>query len=441
MSAVAALALLQVVQAPVAVAEPAVNVARWFLDDDPAFDGTGNGHDLVLAGLDTVRAGRTVAGWGAIGFDGVAANGATTAKVLDTRQGFSLSAWVRLTDDAVSRTVVSQQGSVESAFRLGYDAGSSKWVFAVAESDAADAAQRAAKSNAPAAKGVWSHLTGAYDSASREARLYVDGVLQHKTALVDNGFAAEGELWIGKALRGSSATEAWHGDLTEMRAWNRAITQEEVREMTDAAQVSRVGEWKFNEGSGSFALDSSPYARDLTLAGGVEWGQGVGAAGGLEFNGGTGSARTSEPVLYTDQSFTVDVWAKLGDTGTARTVVAQRGPSGVDSFVLRYDGERWNAEMSNAAVNPSKWWRAKGDAVANKWTHLVVTYDASARTLKLTVGYEGSTDTVTSAVADVVGWNSTGVLSIGSGSAGEIFNGNIDELKTLQGVPASWATS
>lgn len=206
-----------------------------------------------------------------------------------------------------------------------------EWTFALAESDAADTVQRTAKSNAPAAKGVWSHLTGAYDSVSREVRLYVDGVTQHKVALVDNGFAADGELWIGKARRGSTAAEAWRGDLTEMRAWNRAITPQEVREMAEPAQV---GEWTFNEGAGSMARDASPYARDLNLAGGAKWGAGVRTIG-LELTGGTSSASSSEPVLYTDQSFTVDVWAKLNDTGTARTVVVQRGPSGVDPFTLK----------------------------------------------------------------------------------------------------------
>lgn len=423
---VAALVLGSVVPASAQDGAPAV--AQWFSDDDPAFDGTGNGHDLVLTGVDAWRAGRTVAGWGSVGFDGVASNGATTAKVLEIGQGFSVSAWVRLTDDTVSRTVVSQQGTVESAFRLGYDAASHKWAFALAESDAADAVQKTAKSGAPAVEGVWTHLTGTYDGTSREARLYVDGVAQKKTALVDNGFGAEGELWIGRALRGSAATEAWHGELTEMRAWNRAIDPQEVRKTAEAA---KVGEWLFNEGNGSRTIDSSPYARDITLSGGATFGTGRGGGFGLAF-GGTGSASTSEPVLYTDQSFTVDVWAKLNDTGTARTVLAQRGPSGVDPFTLKYDGSRWSAEMPDAAVNPSRWWQAKADAVAGKWTHLVATYNASAHTLTLTVD-----DTQKSTVTCVVGWNSTGVLSIGRGSTGESFNGNVDDLVTTQGVPVS----
>ncbi|MEV6715562.1 LamG-like jellyroll fold domain-containing protein [Lentzea sp. NPDC051208] len=405
------------------VRAPKPREAYWFGGDDPAFDGSGNGHDLVLSGLDVARAGRTVGGSPTVGFDGAAAGGATTAKVLDTTQGITVSAWVRLTDGAVDRTVVSQQGAVESAFRLGYDAGTRRWTFALAEKDAANSAQRTVRSKARAVTGVWTHLTGTYDDASGEVRLYVDGVVQEKVAVVEKGFAAEGELWIGKALRGSAATEAWHGELTEMLAWNRAITPREVREL---AVVAGVGHWLFNDGNDTVAVDSTNYAHDMTLSG-ATWGPGV-SSSGLRFDGG-GSARTSDAVLYTDQSFTVNVWAKLDATGTPGTVVAQRGPSDVDPFALRYDGAQWSAEMPNAAVNPTKVWRAKGDAVAGKWTHLVATYDANARTLSLAVGYQDTPDVQKSTVARVAGWNSDGVLTVGTS-----FVGGIDELKALQGV-------
>jgi hypothetical protein len=286
--------------------------------------------------------------------------------------------------------------------------------------------------------GVWTHLTGTYDSLDHEVRLYVDGALQRTIAVVDNGFNAAGQLWIGKALRNSAATEAWHGDLADVRAWKRTINPQEVLAMADAAQVSGVGEWPFNEKGGSIARDFSPYGRDLTLnlAGGAKWGPAVAGASGLELDGTNSSASTSEAVLNTDQSFSVDVWAKLNGTGTPRSVVVQHGPSGVDPFALKYDGSRWSAEMPDAPVNPSTWWRAKADAVVNKWTHLVAVYDASARTLKLTVGYQDSPDTLKSTVTGVAGWNSTGVLSVGRSSAGEFFSGNIDELKVLQGVLA-----
>ncbi|MET9230584.1 LamG domain-containing protein [Lentzea sp. NPDC003310] len=409
------------------VAAPRAQEAQWFAwEDDPASDSSGNGHDLTLTGVDVARAGRTVGGPATVGFDGDVATGATTAKVLDTTQGITVSAWVRLTDGSADRTAVSQQGAVESAFRLGYDADTLRWTFAVAEKDALGSAQRTVRSVARAVPGVWTHLTGTYDDVSGEVRLYVDGVAQENVPVVKKGFAAGGELWIGKALRSGVAAEAWRGELTELVVWNRAVTPREVRELTGAA---RVGYWLFNDGGGRFATDSSPYAHDIaTFTGDVAYGAGHGGTG-LAFGGGTASVRTSEAVLYTDQSFTVDVWAKLDGTGVPGVVVAQRGPSGVDPFTLRYDGAQWSAEMPDASANPTKVWRAKGDAVAGRWTHLVATYDASARTLSLSVGHDDTADVQKSSVARVTGWNSDGVLVVG-----ESFRGGVDELQTLQGV-------
>ncbi|MFI6100254.1 FG-GAP-like repeat-containing protein [Lentzea sp. NPDC051213] len=420
------------------------NEAEWFAGDDPSFDGTGNGHDLTLTGLDPARAGRTVGGQLSVGFNGTTANGATTAKVVDTSKGFSVSAWVRLTNDTASRTVVSQQGSTTSAFRLGYDSVSHKWTFSLADNDSANAVQKTAISDAPAAQAVWTHLTGTYDDLSRDVRLYVDGTLQLKTEVLEpgKGFNAGGEVWVGKALRNSAAVEPWHGELAEVRAWSRTITQNESLELGDAKLSRRdVGWWKFNDGSGDTAVDSSPFGRDLTLnlAGGAKWGlagpENVGGTS-LELNGTSSSASTSAAVLNTDQSFSVDVWARVSSTGSPRTVVVQHGSSTVDPFVLKYDGAQWSAEMPNSSTNPTTWWRAKAAATAGTWTHLIAAYDASARTLKLSAGVQDTPVALKSTVTGVVGWNSTGVLSVGRSSAGEFFNGNIDDLRVWQGVLA-----
>lgn len=104
-----------------------------------------------------------------------------------------------------------------------------------------------------------------------------------------------------------------------------------------AGRGRRVGHWLFNDGNDTVAVDSTNYAHDITLSG-ATWGPGVGSSG-LRFDGG-GSARTNDAVLYTDQSFTVDVWAELDATGAPGTVVAQRRPSDVDPFTLQVDSPR-----------------------------------------------------------------------------------------------------
>ncbi|WJK42076.1 DNRLRE domain-containing protein [Solwaraspora sp. WMMA2056] len=64
----------------------------------------------------------------AIRFTGDAADSylATTSSALvDTSTGFGASAWVRLTDDTADRVAISQDGSGEPGFTLGFDAGTS----------------------------------------------------------------------------------------------------------------------------------------------------------------------------------------------------------------------------------------------------------------------------------------------------------------------------
>ncbi|WP_285751745.1 FG-GAP-like repeat-containing protein [Lentzea sp. NBRC 105346] len=414
------------------VASPTLPVGQWMNDYDPSADTSGNGHDLALNAAEPGYPSRVLGGLPAVDFNGSTASRATTTKVLDTGRGFSVSAWVRLSGDTVDRTVVSQQGSITSAFRLGYNAAQRRWVFALAESDVTNAAQRSAVSDAQVTPGVWTHLTGTYETANREVRLYVDGALQQAVGVVTSGFDAAGELWVGGRWHNGATVEPWLGQVIDVSAWNRAITPEEVAALVPAAEV---GAWKFNENQGSTAHDSGQFAHDLTLtlAQGASWGQGLNGTGsGLHLNG-TGSANSSEAVLNTDQSFTIDVWALLAEAGAQRTIVVQRGPSGVDPFALKYDGTKWVAEMPNASENPTTWWRVSSTAAApvNDWTRLTVTYDAAARTLRLW------TDGVLQGTATgVVGWNSSGVLSVGRGSAGAYWYGDIDELKVFQGLLA-----
>jgi concanavalin A-like lectin/glucanase superfamily protein/VCBS repeat protein len=413
------------------VATPTRHSGQWLYGDVPGSDTSGSGHDLTLVGVAQGLPGRARGGFPAVGFNGTTATTATAVKVLDTSRDFTASAWVRLTGDAVDRTVISQQGTSTSAFRLGYVAAQHKWAFSLAETDTANATQRQVLSDTVARTGVWTHLTAVYESSNREVRLYVDGALQRETTVVTAGFNAAGGLWIGRRLLGGAVVEPWQGELEKVRVWGRAITPQEVVALIDPVEVSRVGWWPFNESAGQTALDLSRFAHDLTLtlAPGATWGAGH-ERGGLHLDG-TGSAQSNESVLNTDQSFSVDVWARLVSRGVERTVLVQRGPSGVDPFTLRYDGTRWSADMPNASSNPTTWWRAKStaDATVNTWTHLVVTYDASAQTLSLWVD-----DSLQNTVTGVVGWNHDGLLTVGRSSAGAFWLGDIDELNVFQTV-------
>src|SRR4051794_15527553 len=103
----------------------------------------------------------------------------------------------------------------------------------MAETDTTNATQRQVLSDAAARTGVWTHLTAVYESASREARLYVDGALQRETAVVTTGFNAAGGLWIGRRLLSGTVAEPWQGEFENVRVWGRAIIPQEVAALVD----------------------------------------------------------------------------------------------------------------------------------------------------------------------------------------------------------------
>ena len=70
-------------------------------------------------------------------------------------------------------------------------------------------------------------------------------------------------------------TEYWHGVIDELRIWNAALNESQIRDVMFGAQGSMpsslVGYWSFEEGSGTVAHDRSGYGNDGTLIGDPLW--------------------------------------------------------------------------------------------------------------------------------------------------------------------------
>jgi len=76
--------------------------------------------------------------------------------------------------------------------------------------------------------------------------------------------------------------------------------------VASAADPDLVGHWKFDDGSGTTAFDSSGNGNDGTLIGGAQWVEGQ-LGGALEFNG--SNARVDAPYIPLDsRSFTITMW-------------------------------------------------------------------------------------------------------------------------------------
>jgi hypothetical protein len=209
----------------------------------PGTDTTGHANPLTLSGgAGMVAAGRSDAtapgGNKALTLSGstyaetagtvtTSANGSTVA--VRTDGNLTLSAWVRITAAGTAdQTAVAVNGTATASALIGYKGGATpaagRWMFQMAESDAASPTLVTTVSDAAPVAGQWTHLTGTYTVTGKQLKLYVNGVAQTTTATLAAGFNASGKLSVG-AQQWSGATHgrALTGAVDDVRVDNTVI--------------------------------------------------------------------------------------------------------------------------------------------------------------------------------------------------------------------------
>jgi hypothetical protein len=421
------------------VAADSTAVARWLLDDAPGAtelaDDTGNANPLTLVAGTLGAPGRI-----APGLDGVsrtamqvggAGDGATAGPVLgDTSQSFSVAAWVKLSNGSVTRRVFSQ-GGTSPVFLLEYSKGAGVWKLTAPSADGASFPGAIAAS--PPRLGTWTHLTGTYDAAAHEMRLYVNGAL--------DGVATG--ITVRNVSGGVIVGHNWAGALAEVQAWNRALSASEVFALSDPIHVGNVGEWHMDEVGPGPSFDASGLAHDLTFFGGaVIPPSGAGQTGtGLRLDGIDDYAAPDGQVLHTDQSFTVSVWARPMTTAVDQTFLSQQSSGQNAGFALglgRENGGVWKLRMHASASDTVNLTSATAPATGatTAYHHLIGVFDAQQLELRLYVdGALAATAPVNPAWQP---WDATGPLLLGrnhDATAGtELTQGDLDEVRVYQGV-------
>lgn len=158
----------------------------------------------------------------AASFDG---NGeANTHRTLVKTDGsYSVSAWAKL-DEAggAFQTVVSQDTGGDSAFFLQYSGADQRWAMSFS-------GLRALSPTKPEV-GRWYHLVGVRDAAHGTLSLYVDGT-KVATQNVCNAPATTGDLVIGRGQFGGQKVDYLHGDVDDVRIFDRALSDDEVAQL------------------------------------------------------------------------------------------------------------------------------------------------------------------------------------------------------------------
>ncbi|MFE5721404.1 LamG domain-containing protein [Streptomyces erythrochromogenes] len=367
---------------------------------------------------------------------------------------FTISAWARLDALTDTHTVVSVDGSSHAGFYLGYERGSQRWALRAPTKDGSGAVfstQRVLSTAAPET-GAWTHLVAVRDSAAKEYRLYVNGVLQGSSPITAPWYAA-GRLQIGRAKYNGGYVDFVNGAVDETAVFDRVLRASDVTLLAQGKSVTTgrpaKAVWHFDDVAGSSVLAGSSPVHPLTVKGGAAFGARGPAAGALDLSAaGDSYANTPGPQLNTLQSFSVSAWARLPKTESdAAQIIATQGAAQQSGFELYYSGyyRRWvfnRYDTDAVGAQPTRAMANLGKPAAeqvfpgDEWHHLVGVYDATAKQLRLFVnGTMVSQVPYTATPIDAMGPVQVGAGSYG-GIPGSFFKGQIDDVRLYDRVVA-----
>ena len=205
-----------------------------------------------------------------------------------------------------------------------------------------------------------------------------------------------------------------------------------------------VGWWKFDEGTGDIAADSSGNGNDGTLNGPLEWTTEGKIGGAMAFTGPYNFVLVEDaPSLNMTQEITIAAWINPSWTGNNRILQKSSGGGDNQYRLIKEGGNNIRVHLP-----PAPNFEITGNIPPQgEWTHLAATYDHSM----IRVYYDGVVVGET-AFSDNLGV-SDGQLFIGNkwaqAPAGDEFNGIMDdvriynraltqsEIKRLGGNPAA----
>ncbi|MFB6632058.1 LamG domain-containing protein [Streptomyces sp. NPDC056362] len=417
----------------------------------PAAKGTGVTFDVEGPGGKIDKAAR---------FDGTAGSFAEVGKkVIDTSKSFSVGAWVRPTGP-LSRdmVVVSQDGTGAPGFVLGYDHTARTWAFSMPVINGDPLGEwKAVASGISVVPGEWVLLTGAYDAATSEMKLYVNKDVRG-TAQRRSTWETYGPLQIGRATAKTGYRAYFAGEMAEIRVFDRVVTASQVASMMTVKPV-RKNYWQLDTSAAGSSPDTLAGQQSLQLAGDAKilnppkaeddpWYSGpwpLVGDGHLVLDGDGDYASTASAPVTGASSFTFSARVQLTtlDPDKAQTVLSLPGAS-TNRITVRYRPAvgtglpTWElavAETDGTTALVKSFTDAQRTPSTDEGgQHLAVVYDAIANQIRLYVN--GELD-ATAYGADSTLWAATGGLQVGrSALAGgnDYLAGAIDEVRVYSGA-------
>ena len=236
-------------------------VGLWHFDESvgtTAYDSSGNDNRGTIHGAKWAGPTWTTGKFGtALSFDGDDyVEVPSTSTIMPAT--LTVEAWVKPSKTGARQSMVSKwDGWVDASYSLELTS-ANKFLFYLHNG----MATQSITGTTVITPGTWYHVAATYDGAY--ARLYVNGILEAgPTALVPPMTTSSVPLRIGASAGPSPYPlhSPYGGVIDEVRIWNRVLTAEEIKKHA----WGLVGEWGFNEGTGTTAYDTSGFGNDGTL--------------------------------------------------------------------------------------------------------------------------------------------------------------------------------
>jgi len=196
--------------------------------------------------------------------------------------------------------------------------------------------------------------------------------------------------------------------------------------LTSVASAELVGWWKFDDGSGTLAADSSGKHNDGTISGDAQWVVGK-RDGALQFNGSNTNVQAPH-IPFDSQSFTVAMWVNPV-LYTAEQVVFSQGLTGSTNTDMHFRlGGPGSTNVPTGGARMGFYSNdldtAGGLIQDNTWYHLTFWYDFDHKNRRIYINAEQKAE---AAANPFLG--TAGNTIIGSWGTGQWFRGIIDDVQ------------
>lgn len=181
---------------------------------------------------------------------------------------------------------------------------------------------------------TWHHVAVTISSTGYQ-QIYSDGVRIGSFQGTAGTAAKNYPLWIGRA------DNYWNGHMDEVRIYNRTLSSAEIRDL-----AGLVGYWKFDEGTGTTAGDSSWNGHSGNLANAPTWGTGRVGSYALSFSDGSNQyVNAGNPAIlnFLDNTRAITVSAWVYPTANSGHSSDQWGIASK----LAYPNSGWWLDMRN----------------------------------------------------------------------------------------------